>query len=993
MRLAYFSPFSPQKSGIADYSEELLPHLADAGAEIDLFVEGFEPSNEDIRARFRRFDYVRDPSALRRLSEYDAVVYHVGNDHRYHAGVYDAARAHPGVVVFHDFALQNFFLGLARERGDAQVYLDELEAYVDAQSLDEAAQSLARGTDPPQAAAPLAFPLNGRLARGAEAIIVHSEWSRARFAEIAPATPVARVNHHITARAAALASDALDPNAASSRPAHDSSQARGEEFEKFHEARATSSSPVRISSFGLITADKGIERALRALAALKRDGHDFRYTLVGAPNNFFDVRALIRLHDLDDRAEITGHVSLQEFERRMSETDIAINLRERTVGETSGSLCRLMAAGVCTIVSNVGWFSELPADAVVKVDADDYADPLLDAYLSRLVGDARLRARVGANARRHVLAEHRIEQSAADYLSFIREVVAARTRRQFVGDIASQISLLGADAVEDESLLRSVATEVSALAPAHVFAAVADSSSPRRAAAEASHTHPNGDGQDADAHEDIAVETLPAEVLTGETTGAARSVQQSPSARASSASATSLSALPSSDAPPPVSSSPVSSPSTASPSASSSSSAAAPSPSSSPSSADGRLRGEEGVDYKRAAIEYPRKLDAERHHYLYTKPFYNLVNKPPKHSGLGLDAETQRHFTDFANLAAALALPPGSKILDVGCGSGWLSEYFARLGYDVTGIDISPDLIEMSRERLARVPYHVDHETPLRSRFLAHDAESAPLDEQFDAVICYDSLHHFVDERAVMHNLSSMLRLGGLLFVLEGDKPPVGSETEAELVGVMREFETLESPFDPAYLRALLDEHGLKVVGDFVNVSGLFEREVLEGAGTLLPVTPEQVNYLLCKKVTDAGTPASSVPDSKRPGLLRAQITATGETEWSGISVAAGAWLHANVEVENTGDTLWLSGREARPGVVMPGVKLLDADGRTLRETHGEPPLPCAVAPGERVSLDIEIEAPREPGTYRIKIDLVAQHVSWFEAHGSAPLVLEFEVP
>ena len=51
------------------------------------------------------------------------------------------------------------------------------------------------------------------------------------------------------------------------------------------------------------------------------------------------------------------------------------------------------------------------------------------------------------------------------------------------------------------------------------------------------------------------------------------------------------------------------------------------------------------------------------------------------------------------------------RILDVGCGSGWMSEYFARLGYEVKGIDISPALIEMSRDRVARVPYDVDHET------------------------------------------------------------------------------------------------------------------------------------------------------------------------------------------------------------------------------------------------------------------------------------------
>src|SRR6059036_2992456 len=116
MRLAYFSPLNPQPSGISDYSEELLPYLA-AEAAITLFVDGFEPSNPEIRARFTRRDYRRDRAVLQTLGDFDAVVYHMGNDHRYHAGMLEVAREHPGIIVFHDFALQDFFLGLAQACG------------------------------------------------------------------------------------------------------------------------------------------------------------------------------------------------------------------------------------------------------------------------------------------------------------------------------------------------------------------------------------------------------------------------------------------------------------------------------------------------------------------------------------------------------------------------------------------------------------------------------------------------------------------------------------------------------------------------------------------------------------------------------------------------------------------------------------------------------------------------------------------------------------
>src|SRR5205085_7828141 len=136
-------------------------------------------------------------------------------------------------------------------------------------------------------------------------------------------------------------------------------------------------------------------------------------------------------------------VALAELGRRIAETDIALNLRERTVGETSGSLCRVMAAGVAAVVSDVGWFGELPDNALVKIDAGEHADELLRAYLERLIEDAPLRTALGAHARRHVLNEHDIRQSAEGYLSFIREVVAARPRRRLLAGLSTELSALG----------------------------------------------------------------------------------------------------------------------------------------------------------------------------------------------------------------------------------------------------------------------------------------------------------------------------------------------------------------------------------------------------------------------------------------------------------------------------------------------------------------------------------------------------------------------
>ncbi len=394
----------------------------------------------------------------------------------------------------------------------------------------------------------------------------------------------------------------------------------------------------------------------------------------------------------------------------------------------------------------------------------------------------------------------------------------------------------------------------------------------------------------------------------------------------------------------------------------------------------------EGIDFKQAAIDYPSRQSAERLHYLRTKPFYHLRNKLPKYRGEGMDVETHRHFCDFANMAVVLELPTGARILDAACGSGWLSEYFARLGYDVTGIDISPQLIEICEQRIAGLP-PIDHEEKIRCQFRVHDLELGPLDEKFDAIICYDAMHHLEDAAGAIRHLAAMLPLGGILFILEGKRPAPGSASEAELAEVMRKFGTLESPFDREYLGQLLDRAGFAITGDYVSVNGLFDREIVDEQGRLKVEVPP-INYLLCKKVTE-GAPASTVPNSRAPRELQAELTLL--SNWP-ASFSSGQIFRAQLSIRNAGDTVWLAGKFLRRGDVTLGVKILDDASQTVDEFHGAPALPRALGPNELCTVTIERPCPTAPGHYTVKIDLVDQHICWFEERGSKPLFLPLVV-
>ncbi len=108
-------PPAPQKSGIADYSAELLPHLAEH-CEIELIVdEGFRPEE----TRFPVHGHRALPGLLA-AGRFDAVLYQLGNNRDYHASIYRSLIDHPGVVVLHEYVIHHLVRELTLFAGDPE---------------------------------------------------------------------------------------------------------------------------------------------------------------------------------------------------------------------------------------------------------------------------------------------------------------------------------------------------------------------------------------------------------------------------------------------------------------------------------------------------------------------------------------------------------------------------------------------------------------------------------------------------------------------------------------------------------------------------------------------------------------------------------------------------------------------------------------------------------------------------------------------------------
>ena len=134
-----------------------------------------------------------------------------------------------------------------------------------------------------------------------------------------------------------------------------------------------------------------------------------------------------------------------------------------------------------------------------------------------------------------------------------------------------------------------------------------------------------------------------------------------------------------------------------------------------------------------------------------------------------------------------LLMPPPARIVEFGCGTGWLSLLFAERGYEVVGLDISPDAIAIAERLRAERP-------PAAASFRVADYEDVRIDPPADYVIFHDALHHAESEGAAMRAAYAALAPGGMVICIE---PGDGHSLAPSSVHAVREFGVHEKDMPP----------------------------------------------------------------------------------------------------------------------------------------------------------------------------------------------------
>jgi glycosyltransferase involved in cell wall biosynthesis len=394
MRVAWFSPLPPARSGISAYSADVVPRLAAAHA-VDCFTE--------VTARDFLWQARREP--------YDLVVYQLGNA-PCHDYMWGYLAAFPGLVVLHDARLHQARARslLQQERFDdyrREFWYDHPDA-----SRDFVEYAVAGLGGPIY----YCWPMLRCVVRTARLVAVHNPRVAADLREAFPGAAIEAI-HLGTA------------------PLQSGAEAR----DRIRAALGVAAGAVLFAAFGKITAEKRTGGILRAFDTLAGERDDVHLLLAGDASDYPSLEAELSTNAHARRIHVTGYVADEAIGDYLAASDTCLCLRWPTALETSASWIQCLAAAKPTVISDLAHLVDIPVvsgqssvisrqapagDAVaIAIDLMDEDASLLRA-MRRLAAEPGLRDSLARAGHAYWTAHHTLDVMTADYQRLIAAAAA-----------------------------------------------------------------------------------------------------------------------------------------------------------------------------------------------------------------------------------------------------------------------------------------------------------------------------------------------------------------------------------------------------------------------------------------------------------------------------------------------------------------------------------------------------------------------------------------
>ncbi|MFX0095956.1 MAG: glycosyltransferase family 4 protein [Candidatus Hodarchaeota archaeon] len=396
MKIAWFTPFS-EMNGISRYSRLITQELVNR-CNVDLWIS---EDSHLLPTELKIFHYHSHDDLSRRLNQYDFLVYNMGNNLDFHKDIYEISKKQRGIIILHDVVMHHFFAGYyLTHKQDQNGYAHDMERLYGKNGKIIATKSLTCKCVPIwETEEVIKYPFFEKAIEGAIGVISHSYYAinkmRLKFSGVAEVLyhPCIfdRENTSVNRRKADL---------------------------------GIPEDKILMVTVGHVNPNKRIDKVIEIFGKKKDIAQKAFYCVIGPKNQaqYIELlQSLIKKYKLYNSVKLLGFQSDAIVSAYMQNADIFLNLRFPAIEAASWSLVEQLSLGKPAIVTDTGFYAEIPDDCVIKVKRNNEKKDIYRA-LKRLMEDEQLRNVTGTKAKNFVLENFTIDQYRDKIFAFLKKL-------------------------------------------------------------------------------------------------------------------------------------------------------------------------------------------------------------------------------------------------------------------------------------------------------------------------------------------------------------------------------------------------------------------------------------------------------------------------------------------------------------------------------------------------------------------------------------------
>lgn len=389
MKIAVVTPWPPQITGIADYSYDLVGGLLQQGHNVTVISEISEPKQlEGVKIAL--------PNMISgsEMKQFDKIVYQLGNNSSFHLFQLPLLMKFPGVIHLHDMVLHHLMAYLLYIHGSISFYRrvlskwygPEISKLAVTRILDIKSEVI---WDSPDV---VNIPFFEEVLQYASGCITHSQFAKKKVERVFPNLKC---------------------------------QTIAQVYSNMNIKHAVKRKTLSIGVFGGVSTNKRLDIVLRALAKCKIGVDAVELNIIGTvDDNCLVLRELTTKLELDGIVNWHGRLDETEFLNQLHSTDLCISLRSPTMGEVSAIVMRACQSAIPVIVSDIGWYSELP-DFISKIKpgTETEIDELAN-LIQEFMDFTESTKKIYEHARSYALNEFNFEKTIKRYVEILQEITS-----------------------------------------------------------------------------------------------------------------------------------------------------------------------------------------------------------------------------------------------------------------------------------------------------------------------------------------------------------------------------------------------------------------------------------------------------------------------------------------------------------------------------------------------------------------------------------------